>query len=161
MHIYVITDPIYFSHNRHKIGVTSHTREQLVRDYLRYIPEVDIRLFLPCPEAVKVETRLKHLLKDFTITNRNGNPSEWVSYELGSLLRLVKREVKREKCGEKLEEKSGVALNLTQLRAIYKKLGGSKSLRTRHTLTRGILSLAKDKTPQQLRFLPPSLKILL
>ena len=143
MYVYILTDPIYASHNRYKIGITSRQREQLTRDYLRYIPEVDIRLFLPCPQAHRVEKDVKRLLRDFVIVNRNGNASEWISYNLADLIRLVKKQIKAYR-----------PLSVIELRGIYKKIGGTRNLRSHNTLTKGIMELAKSRPDFPL---PPSL----
>jgi hypothetical protein len=139
MYIYVLSDPIYTSHNRYKIGITSRRPRQLIRDYLRYLPQVEIILFEPCRDAIKVEAGVKKKLSSFIVTNRNGNPSEWVAYPLPLLIGVIKREIARRD-----------RLDLRLLSSYYRKIGGTRRLRTKSSLSKAILEHT-DKIPTSIR----------
>jgi hypothetical protein len=139
MYIYILSDPIYSSHSRYKFGITSRRPHQLIRDYLRYLPQVEIVLFEPCRDAIKVEAGVKRKLGSSIVTNRNGNPSEWVAYPLPLLIEVVKREMARRD-----------SLDLRLLSSYYRKIGGTKRLRTKSSLTKAILEHS-DKIPTSIR----------
>jgi len=94
-HVYIITDPIYEKSGRFKFGITGCNHADIIKQYLRFIPQVTVRLFEPCKDAKKAEDRLKELLVSKLVRNVNGSLSEWVDMDYRTLKTLVIRVIKQ------------------------------------------------------------------
>lgn len=165
-HVYIITDPIYEKSGRFKFGITGCNHADIIKQYLRFIPQVTVRLFEPCKDAKKAEDRLKELLASKLVRNVNGNPSEWVDIDYRTLKTTVIRIIKQvdnegsessvpciNPCPSKcpIPDVEGLSkLKVAELRELYKNMGGSSPPRLKTDLINAIKKLRKETSEQSM-----------
>jgi hypothetical protein len=159
-YIYIISDPTYEKINRYKVGMTFASHGNLLGQYIRFIPEVNILYYQEVSNPREVEYKILEQLNEYRIRNKRGSLSEWVIYDYSKLVRLVNKVIKeeeakvvkipREEKGENSHQEMAVItsepldkLTVAQLRELHKKLGKSSPPRRKSELIEAIEKLRK------------------
>ncbi len=84
--LYIISNPLFESVNRYKVGFHTGSREHLISRYITILPDLNIHMFYESQIASQVENTLKHLYRNERIPNINERLSEWYVLPLSELL---------------------------------------------------------------------------
>jgi hypothetical protein len=159
-YIYIISDPAYEKLNRYKVGMTFASHGNLLGQYIRFIPEVNILYYQEVSNPRDVEYKILDQLNEYRVRNKRGSLSEWVIYDYSKLVRLVNKVIKeeeakavkipREETGENPQQEIAATtsepldkLTVAQLRELHKKLGKSSPPRRKSDLIEAIEKLRK------------------
>ena len=106
--VYVLSDPDSVKAGKYKLGITSRTKEYLLRDYRRSRPEVILFFFENCVNARLIEDTLLNRFKEYRIPHESGKLSEWIIINVKSLINSINDEIK------KLEKTEGKEITLNK-----------------------------------------------
>lgn len=88
--IYVITDPISANLSIYKVGITTRSKGELLRDYKRSRPEIHAELFLENVYNYKViERRVLNNFHEKRVATQSGRKSEWIKCNLQEILDYI------------------------------------------------------------------------
>lgn len=84
MYCYILSSRL-FTKKLYKFGKTVLVREELIKCYRRYIPDVEILEFYPSSNHHKDETRVLTKFREYRYVNHDGHVTEWLDMEFSKL----------------------------------------------------------------------------
>lgn len=84
MYCYILSSRL-FTKKLYKFGKTVLVREELIKCYRRYIPDVEILEYYPSSNHHKDETRVLTKFREYRYVNHDGHVTEWLDIEFSKL----------------------------------------------------------------------------
>lgn len=84
MYCYILSSRL-FTKKLYKFGKTILSREELIKCYRRYIPDVEILEYYPSSNHHKDETKILDKFSNYRYVNHDGHITEWLDIEFSKL----------------------------------------------------------------------------
>lgn len=89
--LYIISAPDYEIVGKFKVGIHSGEIAKLITRYITSHPDLSIKLFIMLPDgkAREIENKIKSQFAEHSVSNINGNSSEWFQIPLETLQNFI------------------------------------------------------------------------
>ena len=91
--LYILSDPDSIKAGKYKVGITKRNKNNLLRDYRRSRPEVNLFFFEKCENSKIVESMILEQFSSHRVLHESGRPSEWIHVSLPELLQCAEEKM--------------------------------------------------------------------